>query len=113
MASIQLDGVRERFSGGRLSKAQYTAANQAMLIMNAKYVPMDTEHLRNQSKVTDSGRITWSTPYAKAQFYGVLNGHRVMNYTTAGTSRRWDLRMKANKQDMADVKRAAAREVLR
>ena len=54
----------------------------------------------------DGGAVNYNTPYAKAQFYGFVGrgGYRVRNYTTPGTSRRWDLRVKAN--HMQDLERA-------
>lgn len=117
MVGIQLDGVRERFSGQGLTKAQKLGAEQAADLMTAKYVPMSIGskqgNLRATVNVTDAGRIQYTSKYAKAQFYGTNGRVQFKNYSTPGTSRRWDLRMKSNKQDMAAVKRAAAREVLR
>ena len=49
-----------------------------------------------------------AAPYDKAQFYGFVGkgGYRVHHYTTPGTSRRWDLRLKGDQQRMANVKQA-------
>lgn len=58
---------------------------------------------------SDGTSINYSAVYARAQFYGFVGpapGYRVHNYTTPGTSRRWDLRLKGNKHDMALVKEA-------
>lgn len=46
-----------------------------------KYVPKDTGMLRqNISKTSDS--ITYQSPYAHAQYVGIVNGGQVKNYTT-------------------------------
>lgn len=59
-----------------------------------KYVPKDTGDLRD---IVDIGTdyITYEVPYAKAQYYGVVNGSPVRNYTTPGTGPYWDKRMKS------------------
>ena len=59
-----------------------------------QYVPKRAGFLRSQSFVNGTG-IHYTAKYARAQFYGIVNGHRVQNYSTPGTSRRWDLRAKA------------------
>lgn len=59
-----------------------------------QYVPKRAGFLRSQSFVTDTG-VHYTAKYAKAQFYGFVNGYRVRNYSTPGTGRRWDLRAKA------------------
>ncbi len=106
-----MTNARTKLNGQNISKAKYLAANQAMLLMNAKYVPMSSKQkvlrLRTESYVSGSGDIVYTMPYARAQFYGVVNGHRILNYTTAGTSRRWDLRLQGNRQDMQAVTKAA------
>lgn len=40
-------------------------------------------------------RIIYTQPYARYQFYGERRdgSHKVVNYTTAGTGRRWDRKM--------------------
>lgn len=46
-----------------------------------KYVPKDVGNLRNIVAVaTDS--ITYTSPYAHAQYVGIVNGSLVRNYTT-------------------------------
>ena len=59
-----------------------------------RYVPKRAGFLRSQSFVNDTG-VHYTAKYARAQFYGFVNGHWVQNYSTPGTSRRWDLRAKA------------------
>ena len=57
-----------------------------------KYVPMDIGNLRdNISKTTKS--VTYESPYAHAQYVGIVNGSEVRNYTTPGTGPYWDKRM--------------------
>ena len=46
-----------------------------------KYVPRDTGMLRdNITKTTNS--ITYESPYAHAQYVGIVHGSPVKNYTT-------------------------------
>lgn len=59
-----------------------------------QYVPKRAGFLRSQSFVNDTG-VHYTAKYARAQFYGFVNGYRVRNYSTPGTGRRWDLRAKA------------------
>lgn len=57
-----------------------------------KYVPRDEGNLRdNISKTTNS--ITYESPYAHAQYIGVVHGSPVRNYTTPGTGPYWDKKM--------------------
>jgi hypothetical protein len=46
-----------------------------------KYVPKDTGALRNNVSVSED-EITYQSPYAHAQYIGVVNGSSVRNYTT-------------------------------
>ena len=83
-------------------------AHQAM----EKYVPKKEGYLRETSKVaTDGSSVYYVQPYARAQFYGFITNqyggpYRIHNYSTPGTSRRWDLRLKGNLSEMAMVKEA-------
>jgi hypothetical protein len=57
-----------------------------------KYVPKDIGNLRdNVDKGADY--ITYESPYAHAQYVGVVNGSPVNNYTTGGTGPYWDKKM--------------------
>lgn len=57
-----------------------------------KYVPKDTGMLRT---IVDKGAnyITYESPYAHAQYVGIVHGGQVKNYTTPGTGPYWDKRM--------------------
>lgn len=59
-----------------------------------KYVPMDEGNLRTIVDIQDAS-ITYESPYAKYQYYGVRQDgtHQVENYTTPGTGTYWDKRM--------------------
>ena len=46
-----------------------------------KYIPADTYNLR-QSVRKEIDKITYQSPYAHAQYVGVVNGSEVKNYTT-------------------------------
>ncbi|TFZ27294.1 minor capsid protein [Lactiplantibacillus plantarum] len=109
--STDFTGLNRKFSEANLKHGRIAAANDAMQAMNTNYVPMlhtdSNTNLRAESKVsTDGSSIIWNATYARAQFYGMVGkapGHRVYKYTTPGTSRRWDLRLKGNANLMKKV----------
>ncbi|RWU87229.1 minor capsid protein [Lactiplantibacillus plantarum] len=93
--NVDLDGFMDQTSLTNVKRGQYALVNQAMSDME-QFVPKDQGHLRDSVHATsDGGQITYAMPYAKAQFYGMINGSRIHNYTTPGTSRRWDLKGKS------------------
>jgi len=63
-----------------------------------KYVPQDTGMLRTN---VDKGAnyITYESPYAHAQYVGIVHGSPVRNYTTPGTGPYWDKRMWSAEKD--------------
>ncbi|MBZ5971589.1 minor capsid protein [Leuconostoc gasicomitatum] len=97
--------------------AQYKAANQAMMAME-QFVPMSNQQKQNRLRTetslsADGQHINYAIPYARAQFYGFTSsGAKIQNYTTPGTSRRWDLRLKGNKELMKTVTDAFGKELL-
>lgn len=112
---VDLANFDRRFSHKNLIKARKLAANDALQAMD-KYVPSSSKGndesgstLRGMSSVAEDGSsIMYRAIYARAQFYGFITNKyggpfRIHNYTTHGTSRRWDLRLKSNKQDMQEV----------
>lgn len=93
--SVDLDGFMDQTSLTNVKRGQYALVNQAMSDME-QFVPKDQGHLRDSVHATSDGsQITYAMPYAKAQFYGIINGHPVHNYTTPGTTKRWDLKAKS------------------
>lgn len=95
--NIDLDGFMEQTNLTNVKRGQYALVNQAMSDME-QFVPKDRseEPLRQSVHTTSDGsQITYSTPYAKAQFYGIINGYPVHNYSTPGTGKRWDLKAKS------------------
>ena len=62
-----------------------------------KYVPMRTGDLRTNVDIQSDSITYKSTPYAKIQYYGIINGKPIPeeNYTTPGTGPYWDKRMKS------------------
>lgn len=69
-----------------------------------KYVPMDEGNLRTNVSI-DSDSITYESPYARYQYYGVREDgtHKVVHYTTPGTGSYWDKRMvSAEMQDVVE-----------
>ncbi len=98
---VDLNKAKAKVSRQAHQKGHYAVANQALASMDP-YVPAKDWILRNTATVDiDGSAINYNTPYARAQFYGFVGkgGHRVYNYTTPGTGRRWDLRMKAKHMD--------------
>ncbi|PQG65881.1 capsid protein [Enterococcus faecium] len=94
---VKKNGVDRKLSVMNINSALYYMTSQMHMDMNL-YVPKRQGNLRDKSFV-NKNRITYAAPYARAQFRGFVNGSRVRNYTTPGTSRRWDLRAKANHMD--------------
>lgn len=88
----------KRFSQTKLDKARYVMANQMMSDMD-QFVPFKNGKLSQSAHINANGsEITYTTPYARAQFYGIVNGSPVRNYTRTPhpqASKRWDLRAKA------------------
>jgi len=93
--NVDLDGFMDQTSLTNVKRGQYALVNQAMSDME-QFVPKNKGYLRDSVHATaDGGQITYAMPYAKAQFYGIINGHPVHNYTTPGTTKRWDLKAKS------------------
>ena len=59
-----------------------------------KYVPYDKGDLRTNVDIQDD-RITYESPYAKYQYYGISKNGKPLNYKTPGTGDYWDERMKS------------------
>lgn len=106
-----LNIMNHKFSEDQLRRGRLAMANDAQQAME-KYVPKKSGDLRDHAKVaTDGSSVYYVQPYARAQFYGFITNQyggpfRIHNYTTPGTSRRWDLRLKGNLSEMAMVKEA-------
>lgn len=106
-----LNIMNHKFSEAQLRRGRLAMANDAHQAME-KYVPKKEGTLRETSKVATNGSsVYYVQPYARAQFYGFITNQyggpfRIHNYTTPGTSRRWDLRLKGNLSEMAMVKEA-------
>ena len=121
---VDLTRLKAKLSSENIIRARKAMATQAMQEMN-QYVPSSSkgEHengitLRGETNIADDGSyVLYNVPYAKAQFYGFITNqyggpYRIHNYTTPGTSRRWDLRMKGNQKAMDDVQKAFIRGLL-
>lgn len=112
MANINVNLNLDRcFSTANVNKAQYVMANQMMADMD-QFVPYKAGTLSQSVHINANGsQITYTTPYARAQFYGIVNGSPVRNYTRSehpGASKRWDLRAKAlYGQQWADIAKKA------
>ena len=66
-----------------------------------KYVPFDTGYLKSSAQISpDGGKITYSAPYARAQYYGSYH------HSDPNRGRFWEKRMLAGERDglISDVK---------
>lgn len=103
--SLNLDGLNNMLSGRSLRRAKAVLADQAMQDMD-QFVPLKSKHLVKSAHLDNNDNIVYSTPYARAQFYGLIehkdkNGNLkispVLHYTqTEGRqpTKRWDLKAK-------------------
>lgn len=102
---VQVTGAQlsDMLSGPALDRARYTLANQAMADMG-QFVPFKQGDLAGSAHLDGNDNIVYNTPYAKAQFYGLITNYktgqrsRVRNYTVSEhpqAYRRWDLRAKS------------------
>lgn len=96
---VDLNKAKAKVSRQSHQRGHYAVANQALASMDP-YVPARDWILRNTATVAiDGTAVNYNTPYARPQFYGMIKGSRISNYTTPGTGRRWDLRMKSKHMD--------------
>ena len=108
MAKVDVNlNLDRRFSDANVNKARYVMANQIMADMD-QFVPYKVGTLSQSVHINaDGSQITYTTPYARAQFYGIVNGSPVRNYTRTEhprASKRWDLRAKSlYSQQWADM----------
>lgn len=99
--------IKVNYKGGRLgsklNKARFKRvnaelANQVMADMD-QFVPYKNGPLANSAHVAANDKtIVYTVPYARAQFYGIINGSPVVNYTRTEhpqATKRWDLRAKS------------------
>lgn len=92
---IKLDGVHKKISRQSFNRGRHALANQALSDMTIyvpkkEYILQSTGHLES-----DDEKITWTQPYAKAQFYGSNGKATFRKYSTPGTGKRWDLKAKS------------------
>lgn len=96
--TVNLSGLNSILSGQRLTRARYVLANQAMADMD-QFVPYKRGTLSGSSHIGNDGNIVYTTPYAKAQFYGIVGGqYPVHTYTRTihpQATKRWDLKAKS------------------
>lgn len=99
----------ERFSEQTLNRGLYNFTNQMAMDMD-DFVPFKQGNLSRSVHAKDAhvhlsktvhvqdNHITYTTPYAKAQFYGYINGHPITHWTTSEhpqATSRWDLKAKS------------------
>jgi hypothetical protein len=101
-----MNGFESKFNQSNLRMGRLAAVNDAHQAME-QFVPKRSGDLREYSVIKPDGTgIIYTMPYARAQFYGEINGHPIKNYSTPGTSCRWDLRLKADQHLMSMVAEA-------
>lgn len=90
--------VEDLLNQSSMNKAAYVVANQAMADMD-QFVPYKQGHLAGSAHIDNNKHtIVYDGPYARAQFYGMIHGYPVKNYTqTPGRypTKRWDLQAKS------------------
>lgn len=106
---IDLAKLKEKTSSAAFLKARRIVANESLAAMD-KYVPYLEGNLSKQVYIAiDGSKLVYTMPYAKAQFYGLVGpkpGYPVKHWTTAThklATKRWDLAMKGNKEDMEKI----------
>ncbi|MFC2685139.1 MAG: minor capsid protein [Limosilactobacillus oris] len=96
--TVNLSGLNNILSSDRLSRAHYMLANQAMADMD-QFVPYKRGTLSGSAHIDDNNNIVYNTPYARAQFYGIVGcKYPVVHYTRTEhpqATRRWDLKAKS------------------
>lgn len=94
--SFHGDGFKHKSSSERLKAGLYNATNQAGADMD-QFVPFKSGYLSATGHAY-ANHLSWEAPYARAQFYGVINGSPVVNYTRNEhplATKRWDLKAKS------------------
>lgn len=103
---FDMSGFESKFTQSNVRMGCLAAAGDAHQAME-QFVPKRSGDLRSYSNVnTDGSDIVYAMPYARAQFYGKINGHPIVNHHPAGASSRWDLRLKGDQQLMNKVTQA-------
>ncbi|WP_339327013.1 minor capsid protein [Ligilactobacillus salivarius] len=95
MVSVHGKGF-DRFSEKALNRGLYNFTNQMAMDMD-RFVPFKQDNLSRSVHVQDN-HVTYTTPYAKAQFYGFINDHPITHWTTSEhpqATSRWDLKAKS------------------
>lgn len=100
---VEKGGVDRKLSVVNMNSALFYMINSQIHPDMNLYAPKKEGNLRRKSFV-NKNRITYTVPYARAQFRGfrrTKNGQTILfrNHTTTGTVSRWDLRAKANHMD--------------
>lgn len=96
VVSVHGKGIKDRFSEKELDRGLYNFTNQMAMDMD-KFVPFKNGGLSGSVHVSEN-HVTYTTPYAKAQFYGYINGHPITKWTTnehPQATSRWDLKAKS------------------
>ena len=103
---FDLGGFESKFTQSNLRMGRLAAINDAHQAME-QFVPKRSGDLREYSVIKSDGTgIIYTMPYARAQFYGEVNGHPIKNYSTPGTSSHWDRRLAGDRQLVNQIKEA-------
>ena len=108
---VDLSNFDRRFSRQNLINARKLAANDALQVMNSKYVPKLSGDLRKESFInSDGSEIIWKAPYALIQYQGWRHVSKDSDdkvyfhqWSEPGTGPKWDQKLTANKDDMKSI----------
>lgn len=96
--SVDLSRLNQMLSGQSLARARYVLANEALQNMEP-FVPYKNGDLTGSGHLDQDNNIVYNTPYAKAQFYGIVGGQYPVQHYTRKThpeaTKRWDLKAKS------------------
>lgn len=95
---VNLSNLESRFNATTNKRARQALGRQAITDMD-RFVPYRHGELsQNVVMNSDASKIIYTVPYARAQFYGIIHGSPIQNYTTnthPQAGKRWDLRGKS------------------
>lgn len=96
--NANLSGMMRKLNNANMTNARRKVLNQMESDMQP-FVPFDQGNLmHNVSMSLDATSLIYHVPYAKAQFYGIVGGHPVVQYTRSvhpKAAKRWDLKAKS------------------
>lgn len=97
--TVDLKGATRKLSEQNFTRGRIAMASQMLMDMD-RLIPYKDGSLRASGHMaSDGSELSWSTVYARAQFYGTNGIVTFQSYTTPGTGKRWDEKAKAQYGD--------------